>query len=78
MLLKSIVFITIVFTSISVEAIIQGNLTSSAGYLAPFAADNAIEDPFELIEDAIDEKGRTVSLRKRGDDCQKYHKGIMQ
>lgn len=58
-----------------------GNLSAiyAASYLAPFAADDAEEAPYELIDDhedlVEDRHGTIVSLRKRGDDCQKYHKG---
>ena len=51
----------------------------AASYLAPFAPEGAIEKPYELIDDHEDliqkRDGTLVSLRKRGDDCQKYHKG---
>lgn len=60
-------------------AIVHGNLTGifAASYLAPFASDNQPETPYELIdnhEDLIEKRGAIVSLRKRADDCQKYHK----
>ncbi|KAI9273892.1 hypothetical protein EDC94DRAFT_510246 [Helicostylum pulchrum] len=63
-------------------AIVHGNLTGvnnfAASYLAPFANDDATEVPYELIDDhedlVQDRKGSIVSLRKRGDDCEKYHK----
>lgn len=63
-------------------AIVHGNLTGinnfAASYLAPFAADDAVETPYELIddhEDLIEDRhGSIVSLRKRGDDCLNYHK----
>lgn len=63
-------------------AIVHGNLTTvnnfAASYLAPFATDDASEVPYELIDDhedlVQDRKGSIVSLRKRGDDCEKYHK----
>ncbi|KAI8369198.1 hypothetical protein EDC96DRAFT_440893 [Choanephora cucurbitarum] len=50
----------------------------AASYLAPFASNDAIEKPYELIDDHEDliqkRDGTLVSLRKRGDDCEKYHK----
>lgn len=58
-----------------------GNMSAiyAASYLAPFASDDAEEASYELIddhEDLIEDRhGSVVSLRKRGDDCQKYHKG---
>jgi hypothetical protein len=63
--------------------IVHGNITGisnfAASYFAPFAPENAEEKPFELIEEhedlVQDKHGSIVSLRKRGDDCQKYHKG---
>jgi hypothetical protein len=62
--------------------VFHGNLTRrdyADSYLAPFASDDAIESPFELVdnhEDLVqDSRGRVYSLSKRGDDCQKYHKG---
>ncbi|KAL9550201.1 hypothetical protein MBANPS3_004830 [Mucor bainieri] len=67
-------------------AIVHGNLSMpvnanfAASYLAPFAPEDAVEQPFELIDDHEDlitnRHGNIVSLRKRGDDCQKYHKAI--
>ncbi|KAI8883341.1 carbohydrate-binding module family 50 protein [Backusella circina FSU 941] len=63
--------------------VFHGNLTRRAyadSYLAPFASDDAIETPFELVDDhedlVQDSRGRIYSLSKRGDDCQKYHKVI--
>lgn len=68
------------------ESIVPGeNLTTAAvniyaaSYLAPFALEDAEEKPYDLIDDhedlVQDRHGSIVSLRKRGDDCQKYHKG---
>jgi len=67
-------------------AIVHGNLSIpvnanfAASYLAPFAPEDAVEQPFELIDDHEDlvtnRHGNIVSLRKRGDDCQKYHKAV--
>ncbi|CAO3642488.1 unnamed protein product [Mucor hiemalis] len=59
-----------------------GNMSAiyAASYLAPFASDDAEEASYELIddhEDLIEDRhGSVVSLRKRGDDCQKYHKVV--
>ncbi|KAI9473721.1 MAG: hypothetical protein EXX96DRAFT_488579 [Benjaminiella poitrasii] len=71
-------------------AIIHGNLSIlprqitvdqsqyAPSYLAPFAPENAVDQPFELIDDhddlITDIHGSIVSLRKRDDNCQKYHK----
>lgn len=61
-------------------AIVHGNLSAiyADSYLAPFAHDDAQDSPYELIDDhedlVQDRQGSIVSLRKRGDDCQKYHK----
>lgn len=86
MLIKSIVP-TIAFAIASVNAIpnifgvaiVHGNFTPSASYLAPFAPEDAVDQPFELVDNhedlVVNHKGQLVSLRKRGDDCQKYHKG---
>ncbi|KAG1074873.1 hypothetical protein G6F42_025667 [Rhizopus arrhizus] len=69
-------------------AIVHGNLSIpvnanfAASYLAPFAPEDAVEQPFELIDDHEDlvtnRHGNIVSLRKRGDDCQKYHKAVSE
>ncbi|KAF7728599.1 hypothetical protein EC973_005826 [Apophysomyces ossiformis] len=42
-------------------------------YLAPFANDNDPEPEFELIDDDEDEDVKTVTLRRRGEDCAKYY-----
>jgi hypothetical protein len=65
--------------------IVPGNISVAsndqfaASYLAPFATDDAVDQPFELIDDhedlIEDRSGTIVSIRKRGDDCTKYHKG---
>jgi hypothetical protein len=88
MLIKSIVP-TIAFAIASVNALpnlfgisnvaIVHGANFSSSYLAPFAAEDAVDQPFELVDDhedlVVNRKGQLVSLRKRGDDCQKYHKG---
>lgn len=59
-------------------AIVQGNISAiyADSYLAPFAS-QSLETPYELIdvhEDLIEKRGVITSIRKRADDCQKYHK----
>jgi hypothetical protein len=58
-------------------AIVHGNLTL---YSSLFSPENAIEKPFELVDDhedlVEDHIGRVFSLKKRKDDCQQYHKGM--
>lgn len=59
-------------------AIVHGNLSAiyADSYLAPFASET-METPYELIdvhEDLIEKRGVITSIRKRSDDCQKYHK----
>lgn len=60
-------------------AIVHGNFTPSSTYLAPFAPEDAVDQPFQLVDDHEDlftnHKGQLVSLKKRSEDCEKYHKG---
>jgi hypothetical protein len=90
-IIKSALSITFAISAVSAfsltsrAVIVPGNITLAsndrfaASYLAPFAAEDAVDHPFELIDDhedlIQDRSGAIVSLRKRGDDCTKYHKG---
>ncbi|KAI8987419.1 hypothetical protein BDF20DRAFT_814265 [Mycotypha africana] len=69
--------IAVVHGNLSVQAV-NDNHRYASSYLEPFAPEDAVEKPFELVDDHEDlvtnAKGHLVSLRKRGDDCQKYHK----
>ncbi|KAI7900695.1 uncharacterized protein BX663DRAFT_553981 [Cokeromyces recurvatus] len=57
---------------------IDDNTRYAASYLAPFASEDAVDHPFELINSHEDLTtnlyGSIISLNKRTDDCQKYHK----
>ncbi|CEP11693.1 hypothetical protein [Parasitella parasitica] len=89
--IKLVIILTIASTVSALNlrssiAIVHGNFSTpaninfAASYLAPFAAEDAVEQPFELIDDhedmVINHQGALVSLRKRDDDCQKYHKAV--
>lgn len=90
-IIKSVIIVAVASTVSAINlrsgiAIVHGNLSIpanvnfAASYLAPFAPEDAVEQPFELIDDHEDlvtnRQGAIVSLRKRGDDCQKYHKVV--